>query len=55
MMGPGAASNQRLPEGTVGYIREVDALYPDGAPTTWEITRRRMALFRHRSLLQPAD
>ena len=38
MKGPGAA-NQRLPEGTVGYIREVDALYPDGAPTTWEITR----------------
>lgn len=39
MEGPGAATNQRLPEGTVGYIREVDALYPDGAPTTWEITR----------------
>lgn len=39
MGGPGAATNQRLPEGTVGYIREVDALYPDGAPTTWEITR----------------
>ncbi|MDU2145857.1 MAG: hypothetical protein E7E68_10215, partial [Staphylococcus sp.] len=39
MKGPGAATNQRLPEGTVGYIREVDALYPDGAPTTWEITR----------------
>lgn len=38
MEGP-AAANQRLPEGTVGYIREVDALYPDGAPTTWEITR----------------
>lgn len=35
----GPAANQRLPEGTVGYIREVDALYPDGAPTTWEITR----------------
>lgn len=39
MAGPGAATNQRLPEGTVGYIREMDALYPDGAPTTWEITR----------------
>jgi hypothetical protein len=39
MKGPGAATNQRLPEETVGYIREVDALYPDGAPTTWEITR----------------
>lgn len=39
MEGPGAATNQQLPEGTVGYIREVDALYPDGAPTTWEITR----------------
>lgn len=39
MEGPGAATNQRLPEGTVGYVREVDALYPDGAPTTWEITR----------------
>lgn len=39
MEGPGAATNQRLPEGTVGYIREVDALYPDGLPTTWEITR----------------
>ena len=39
MEGPGAVTNQRLPEGTVGYIREVDALYPDGAPTTWEITR----------------
>lgn len=37
--GPGAATNQQLPEGTVGYIREVDALYPDGLPTTWEITR----------------
>ncbi len=39
MEGPGATTNQQLPEGTVGYIREVDALYPDGAPTTWEITR----------------
>lgn len=39
MEGPGAATNQQLPEGTVGYIREVDALYPDGLPTTWEITR----------------
>ena len=39
MAGPGAATNQRLPEGTVGYIREMDALYPNGAPTTWEITR----------------
>lgn len=39
MKGPGAATNQRLPEETVGYIREVDALYPDGLPTTWEITR----------------
>lgn len=39
MEGPGAATNQRLPEGTVGYIHEMDALYPDGAPTTWKITR----------------
>lgn len=38
MEGSGAATNQRLPEGTVGYIREVDVLYPDGAPTTWKIT-----------------
>lgn len=39
MEGPGVATNQRLPEGTVGYIREMDAPYPDGAPTTWKITR----------------
>lgn len=39
MEGPGAATNQRLPEGTVGYIHEMDALYPGGAPTTWKITR----------------